>query len=112
MKKFEELTQVQKDRMLKHYLTIMEQEIKDSEKRIELLNNPEQHKLAKGLQERLVQCCIDYIKETGNSDIWRVNFTADFLQESAKHGKWCPCTDSTCEIESLEETISYEKGIL
>ena len=55
--------------------------------------------LARQLQERLVQCCIDFIKETGDTRIDRVSFTADCLQESSKHGSWQPCTDSTCELE-------------
>jgi hypothetical protein len=55
--------------------------------------------LARQLQERLVQCCIDFIKETGDTQIDRVKFTADCLQESSKHGSWQSCTDSTCELE-------------
>lgn len=59
------------------------------------------------LQERLVQCCIDFINETGNKDIWRVAFTADCLQESAKEGKWVPCTDSTCEVEGNDGITAF-----
>lgn len=59
----------------------------------------EDNKLAKALQERLVQCCIDFIKETGNKEIYQVIFTADCLQESAKAGSWQACTDSTCELQ-------------
>ena len=63
----------------------------------------ENNKLARALQERLVQCCIDFIKETGNKDIWRVIFTADCLQESAKAGSWQSCTDSTCELQGNQD---------
>ena len=58
-----------------------------------------ENKTAQAIQERLVQCCIDYINETGKKEIGRVSFTADCLQESAKFGSCQPCTDSTCEIE-------------
>lgn len=57
------------------------------------------HNFARELQERLVQCCIDYINEIDNKDIDRVIFSADCLQESAKAGYWQPCTDSTCELQ-------------
>lgn len=70
-------------------------------------NQIEDNKIAYELQKRLVQCCLDFINETGNKEIWRVSFTADCLQESAKHGEWCPCTDSTCELEGTEGTISF-----
>lgn len=59
------------------------------------------------LQERLVQCCIDFINETGNKDIWRVSFTADCLQESAKEGKWTSYTDSTCEVEGNDGITAF-----
>ena len=67
----------------------------------------EDNKIAYELQKRLVQCCLDFINETGNKEIMRVSFTADCLQESAKHGKWCPCTDSSCELEGADGTISF-----
>ena len=65
------------------------------------------HALAYQLQERLVQCCLDFLKETGNKEIERVCFTADMLQESAKHGKWCACTDSTCETEGCDDDNGF-----
>lgn len=103
MKKFEELTQDQKDRIVKHHLEKLEQEVENIKKREQTLNIPESNKLARELQERLVQCCIDYIKEIGDTNIDRVIFTADALQESSKYGSWQACTDSTCEIEKLTE---------
>ena len=95
------------ERKAKKYDEILERESQESKKRLEILSNPERNKLASELSHRLVQCCIDFINETGNTDIWRVNFFADCLQESAKYGKWCPCTDASCEIENEKETISY-----
>ena len=102
-----ELTQEQKDRIVKRWQERVDKEFEESKRRIELLSNKEQSKLASDLQHRLVQCCIDYINETGNTEIYRVNFTADCLQESAKAGSWQPCTDSTCELEDMHKTISF-----
>ena len=111
MQQFEKLSQDKKDRIVKHHLERLAQEAEDIKKREQLLANPNQNKLAKELQDRLVQCCIDYIKETGDTNIDRVTFTADALQESSKYGSWQPCTDSTCELEKLTndgyETISF-----
>ena len=102
-----ELTPEQKERIVQKYNEYLEKEYNEAKRRIELLENKEQSKLAYELQKRLVQCCLDYINETGNTEIWRVNFTADCLQESAKYKSWQPCTDSTCEIENENETISF-----
>lgn len=111
MKQFEKLSQDEKDRIVKHYLERLEQESNDIKNREQLLAVPNQNKLAKELQERLVQCCIDYIKETGDTNIDRVIFTVDALQESSKYGSWQACTDSTCELEKSTdngyETISF-----
>lgn len=59
--------------------------------------------MAKELQERLVQCCIDYINENGDKDIQEVHFNADELQESAKNKEWSPCTDSFIELCSYKK---------
>ena len=85
------------------YVFIDPEEVENIKKREQTLNIPESNKLARELQERLVQCCIDYIKETGDTNIDRVIFTADALQESSKYGSWQACTDSTCELEKLTE---------
>ena len=62
-------------------------------------------KIAAKLQERLVQTCIDFINEYKNDEqvrqIERVDFNADGLQTSAKHGAWHPCTDSYCALQGL-----------
>lgn len=70
---------------------------------------PRQDDLAKDLQERLVQTCLDFIREKGDKYIWRVEFTADELQESAKEGKWMPCTDSFITLEGIvfDENVKY-----
>lgn len=63
--------------------------------------------LARELQERLVQCCIDFIREKHDCNIERVGFTADALQISARHGKWTPATDSTCTLEGYDEKYGF-----
>lgn len=55
----------------------------------------------KELQEILVQTCIDYINKNNLTDFYGVHFNADALNESAKYGKWCPCTDSYIRVEGL-----------
>ena len=54
------------------------------------------------LQGRLVQCCINFVNERGLTDIYRVEFNADELFESAKSGEWMPCTDSYLGVEGLK----------
>ena len=66
-------------------------------------------KPARELQNRLVQCCLDYIQETHNQEIQRVVFTVDMLQESAKYGFWQICSDSTCELEGLDNKNGFYK---
>ena len=111
IEQFEKMSQDKKDRIVKHHLERLEQETDNNEKREQLLADANQNKLARELQDRLVQCCIDYIKEIGDTNIDRVIFTADALQESSKYGSWQPCTDSTCELEKWTEdwyeTISF-----
>lgn len=55
----------------------------------------------KELQEILVQTCIDYINKNNLTDIYNVSFNADSLAESAKYGKWEPCTDSYIKVQGL-----------
>ena len=111
MKQIGQLSQDQKDRIVQPHFERNEQELENIKKRKHSVNNSKSNKLARELQNRLVQCCIDYIKETGDTNIDQVIFTADALQESSKYGSWQPCTDSTCELEKLTvdgyETISF-----
>lgn len=64
--------------------------------------------MAKELQERLVQCCIDYINENGDVDIQEVDFRADCLQASSKDEKWLPCTDSHITLSTY---VKDEDGL-
>ena len=63
-------------------------------------------KLALKLQEKLVQTCIDFINEYKDDEqvkeIQVVEFTVDCLQESAKHGEWQACTDSSCSLYGVK----------
>lgn len=72
-------------------------------------------KIALKLQERLVQTCIDFINECKDDEqvrqIERVEFRADCLQESAKHGEWHPSTDSYCSIYGEKPIDGYSTGL-
>ena len=63
-------------------------------------------KIALKLQEKLVQACIDFINEHKDDEqvkqIEIVAFNVDNLQESAKHNKWHPCTDSYCALHGVK----------
>lgn len=77
-------------------------------------------KIALKLQERLVQTCIDFINEHKDDEqvkeIEIVEFTADNLQESAKHGEWQPGTDSYCSLHGIKPeswgSIDMNEGYL
>lgn len=49
----------------------------------------------KELQEVLVQACIDFINDRHIDDLDEIRFSMDMIQESARFGKWQPCTDSS-----------------
>ena len=59
------------------------------------------------LQDRLVQCCIDFINENNLGDLERVDFTADGLQISSEFGKWSPATDSFISGSEFVEENGY-----
>jgi hypothetical protein len=61
----------------------------------------------KDLQERLVQCCIDFIKERNLTEIWGINLSVDGLPESVEYGKWMGYTDSHIRIEGLQMEEDY-----
>ena len=46
------------------------------------------------LQDRLVQCCIDFINENNLGDLERVDFNVDGLQISSEFDEWPPATYS------------------
>ena len=59
------------------------------------------------LQDRLVQCCIDFINENNLGDLERVDFTADGLQISLEFGEWSPATDSFISGSEFVEENGY-----
>jgi hypothetical protein len=61
----------------------------------------------KDLQERLVQCCIDFIKERNLTEIWGINLSVDGLPESVEFGEWMGSTDSHITIEGLQMDEDY-----
>ena len=71
--------------------------------------------IALKLQERLVQTCIDFINEHKDDEqvkeIQTIEFRADCLQESAKHGEWQPCTDSYCAVYGEKPIDGYSTGL-
>ena len=57
----------------------------------------------KELQERLVQTCIDFVKEKNLTDIDMVRFNVDGLEDSIEFGEWTPGMDSYIGVEGLQE---------
>jgi len=62
---------------------------------------PEMKPIASELQDRLMQCTIDFFKEKGINNVWSVIWDADSLPESIKEGKWHPYSDSSITLEKL-----------
>ena len=59
------------------------------------------------LQDRLVQCCIDFINENNLGDLERVDFNVDGLQISSEFGEWSPATDSFISGSEFVEENGY-----
>lgn len=58
----------------------------------------------KELQQRLVQTCIDFIKEKNLTDIDAVRFNVDGLERNAiEFGEWTPAMDSYIHVNGLQE---------
>lgn len=58
----------------------------------------------KELQVRLVQTCVDFIKERNLTDIDMVRFNVDGLTGNAiEFGEWVPAMDSYIGVEGLQE---------
>lgn len=65
----------------------------------------------KELQQRLVQTCIDFIKERDLFDIYAVRFNVDGLRDSIEFGEWTPGMDSYIGVEGLQdELFEYKPG--
>ena len=65
----------------------------------------------KELQERLVQTCIDFVKEKNLTDIDMVRFNVDGLTRNAiEFGEWVPAMDSYIGVEGLQEDTYIGKS--
>ena len=64
----------------------------------------------KELQVRLVQTCIDFIKEKNLTDIDAVRFNVDGLEDSIEFGEWTPGMDSYIGVEGLQEETYVGKS--
>lgn len=53
----------------------------------------------KKLHEDLVQYVLDWVKQSNNTEVDAVYFSADDLQTSAEYGHWTPATDSSLTVE-------------
>lgn len=61
----------------------------------------------KELQQRLVQTCIDFIKERNLTDIDEVSFNVDGLERySIEFGEWVAHMDSHISVYGIQETGS------
>ena len=65
----------------------------------------------KELQERLVQTCIDFVKEKNLTDIDAVRFNVDGLTNNAiEYGEWTPAMDSYIGVEGLQDELMEGKS--
>lgn len=65
----------------------------------------------KELQERLVQTCIDFVKEKNLTDIDMVRFNVDGLTGNAiEFGEWVPTMDSYIGVEGVQEDTYIGKS--
>ena len=64
----------------------------------------------KELQKKLVQTCIDFIKEKNLTDIVAVRFNIDGLEDSIEFGEWTPGMDSYIGVEGLQEETYVGKS--
>jgi hypothetical protein len=65
----------------------------------------------KELQERLVQTCVDFVKEKNLTDVDMVRFNVDGLTRNAiEFGEWVPAMDSYIGVEGLQEDTYIGKS--
>jgi hypothetical protein len=57
-------------------------------------NSKVTHEQTVELHKLLVQTVIDFLKKENIDEVWEVQFSADGLTDSVKHGEWTPSTDS------------------
>lgn len=65
----------------------------------------------KELQVRLVQTCVDFIKEKNLTDIDMVRFNVDGMTRNAiEFGEWVPAMDSYIGVEGLQDELMEGKS--
>lgn len=65
----------------------------------------------KELQQKLVQTCIDFVKEKNLTDIDAVRFNVDGLERNAiEFGEWVAAMDSYIGVEGLQEDTYIGKS--
>lgn len=60
-------------------------------------------KLAKELQQILVQACVDFFIEHPDKEVESVCFSFDSLQESVENKKWHPYSDSYISLNGISD---------
>ena len=69
-----------------------------------------QIRLQQELQVRLVQTCVDFIKEKNLTDIDAVRFNVDGLGDSINFCEWTSGMDSYIGVEGLQEESYTRKS--
>lgn len=67
-------------------------------------NSKVTHEQTVELHKLLVQTVIDFFKKENIDEVWEVQFNADGLTDSVKHGEWMPSTDSYIGLIGIQQS--------
>ena len=67
-------------------------------------NSKVTHEQTVELHKLLVQIVIDFLKKENIDEVWEVQFNADGLTDSVKHGEWTPSTDSYIGLIGIQQS--------
>ena len=67
-------------------------------------NSKVTHEQTVELHKLLVQTVIDFFKKENIDEVWEVQFSADGLTDSVKHGEWTPSTDSYIGLIGIQQS--------
>jgi hypothetical protein len=75
-------------------------------------NSKVTHEQTVELHKLLVQTVIDFLKKENIDEVWEVQFSADGLTDSVKHGEWTPSTDSYIGLIGTQQmgTMKHPKN--
>ena len=75
-------------------------------------NSKVTHEQTVELHKLLVQTVIDFFKKENIDEVWEVQFNADGLTDSVKHGEWTPSTDSYIGLIGIKQsgTMKHPKN--